>query len=192
MSTVGFVAIAFIAGIVLIIVVLAVISSLWVAWDARKRTIALLEYLKTSEQARLTDLEELRKILDGGRNVFQSVRSDMKGILDNNQSATQATLKLFEDGFRASLKNMNGKAILEAAKIIPQAVKHLEMVARSLSELITAAGESQGTPKEWMEVTRADEHAPQSESRISRSIYADQVDEGETEEEFNRVAGDLF
>jgi hypothetical protein len=155
MNVVGTAVTAFFAGIFLILIIGAVLTSLWVSWQASKSMKFLKSTLDGYEESRKKDLAEQRII------------------------------------FETALKNLNGNAILEASKSTVKAVKRLEFIAQTLSELITSANETQDTPQEWLEEARAEEHAPQTQSRIGKSVYADLVNEAETEEAFARVVGDL-
>ena len=193
MNSIGVVAIAFIAGIFLIVIVLAVVASLWVAWDARRQGKALLEKVQAYEQLHEQDKEAMVRILDSGKNVFQGIRAEMVKSMEAQSGEMRSSFQAFEEAFRVALKNLNGKSLLEAAKQNVVAMRHLDEVATALHQLVISANETQNTPREWMEPSRADEHAPEGQSKV-RSIYnfRDQIDEAATEEAFDRVAGDLL
>jgi len=194
MNTIGVVALAFIGGIFLIVVCLALAASLWISWFVYKQVKALRVALEAYDALQVQHLEAQSKAMESGKGVFQGIRADMKSILDAQSSEMRQTFKMFEDAFRGALRNLNGKAMMEASKQNVSAVKRLEFVAQSLGELISSAGAADGTPSEWSESARATESASPEQSRVGRSVYdRDAVDETETGEAFDRmVGGELF
>jgi hypothetical protein len=193
MNTVGVVALAFIAGIFLIVIVLAVIASLWVAWDNKKQIKALRDVIAASVKREEDGIAAQVRVLESGKSAFQNIRADLVKAMEAQTVEMRETFRTFEESFKIALKNLNGKALLEAAKQNIVAMRRLDEVATALHELVMSANETQSTAREWQEPARADEHAPEGASRVQRSIYAsDQVDEAETAGDFNAVTGDLF
>jgi hypothetical protein len=193
MNTAGVVTIAFLAGIFLIVLVISVSASLWVSWTALKQMKALVAIFEASREAEASNREEQKRVLDASKSIFQGLKQEVKSGMDSQSAEIRGTLKMFEDGFRQALKNMNGKAMLDASRQSVNAVKRLESVAMALHDLVTSAGENMGTESEWREPARADEAAPASESKVSRSIYSiqDEVSES-TDQDFDRITGGLF
>lgn len=193
MNTLGVAALCFIAGIFLIIIVLAVGASLWVSWQAFKRLKALGDAMEAAQEQREQDFEEFKKVLESAKSVFQGIRSEMSRSLESQSSEMRQTFKVFEDTFTKSLKNLNGKALVEAAPKVISAVKRIEEVTVALHQLVINAEESRSTPSEWQSEARGSEHAPEGTSSVRRSIYEqDRIDEAEAEKEFTEATGGLF
>jgi hypothetical protein len=196
MNNLGTVALAFMGGIFLVVITLATGLSLWVAWDARRRTMAVLAILEEHQKTRQQDMEEMRRVLENGRNVFQGIRSEMKSILDAQLNEMRASFKAFELGFRAAIRNINGKSLAEASGKMVKAVQRLEGIYNALSSVVEASVVAPATPEEWQNPARADESAPINESSVQQSIYARQdVPAGtdtESENEFERLTENLF
>ncbi len=199
MSNLGTVALAFMGGIFLVVITLATGLSLWVSWDARRRTMEVLKILEDYGKTRHQDMEEMRRVLDNGRNVFQGIRTEMKSILDAQLTEMRASFKAFESGFRAAIRNINGKSLAEASTKMVKAVQRLEGIYNALSSVVEASVEApvgSRVPEEWQNPARADESAPIGESGVQQSIYARQdVPSGvdaEAESEFERLTENLF
>ena|ERR1700735_441782 len=192
MNTLGIVAIAFIAGIFLIVIVLSVGASLWVSWSALKLLKTLTSRLESDDVAEASHREEMRKVLESGKSVFQGIRSEMGKSLDAQNLEFKGTMKTFEEKFAEAIKKLNGKALIEAVPKIASLMRRLEEVALALHQVVISAGETQGTAAEWSEPARADEHAPQAESAIRRSSIYDQIDEGEAADAFDTVTQGQF
>lgn len=200
MSNLGVVALSFIGGIFLVVITLATAASLWVSWDVRRRTLALHELLESYQKSRAQDAEELKRILESGRSVFQSIKAEMKTLMDAQLKEMRDAFKAFEGGFRGAIKNINGKSLAEASVKMVRAVQRLEQVYAALSSVVEAVGGEQavprGTPEEWQNPARADEQAPIGESGVSQSIYARQDNaigsDAEGEAAFERLTDNLF
>lgn len=158
-----------------------------------KSVKSLSAQLDEMKKFREQDFDEMKKITESGRGVFQGIRSELNKNMETQTSEMRQTFKLFEDVFKASLKNLNGKALLEASKTSVSAVKRLEEVALALHQLVMATTETAGTPQEWQNPAKADEHAPEGQSRIGKSVYQmDDVDEEEAAEAFMQATGGMF
>ena len=199
MNSLGTVALAFMGGIFLVVITLATGLSLWVSWDARRRTLAVLDILEEHQKSRQQDMEEMRRVLESGRSVFQGIRSEMKTILDAQLTEMRASFKAFETGFRAAIKNINGKSLAEASTKMVRAVQRLEGIYNALSSVVEASAEApvgSRVPEEWQNPVRADESAPINESSVGQSIYArSDIPAGadhESESEFERLTENLF
>jgi len=199
MNNLGTVALAFMGGVFLVVITLATGLSLLVAWDARRRTMAVLKILEEYQKTRQQDLEEMRRVLETGRSVFQGIRSEMKSILDTQLTEMRASFKAFETGFRAAIRNINGKSLAEASTKMVRAVQRLEGIYNALSSVVEASVEApvgSRVPEEWQNPARADESAPINESSVQQSIYArNDVPAGtdhEAESEFERLTENLF
>lgn len=192
MNNIGEIGIAFIAGVFLIVIILAVIASLLVSWDTRRQVKTLIDVLEAAKTLQQDGITGQTKVLESGKSAFQGIKSDLLKAMADQSTGLSTTLSAFDESFRVALKNLNGKALLEAAKQNIVAMRRLDEVATALHELVMSANETQSTTREWHEPARADEHAPEGTSRIQRSIYTDQVDEAETGEAFTAATGDLF
>jgi hypothetical protein len=194
MNTFGVVALAFLGGIFLIVIVFAVAASLWVSWTVMSKVKELSSKIEQLSSLGEQDREELKKILESGKGVFQGIRSELNKNMETQSGEMRQTFKLFEDGFKGALKNLNGKSLLEASKTSVSAVKRLEEVAIALHQLVMATSDSVNTPQEWQNPAKADEHAPEGQSRIGKSLYQtmDDVDEEQTAEAFSQVTGGMF
>ena len=188
---------AFLGGIFLVVITLATGLSLWVSWDARRRTIVLLEAIETYGKTRQQDLEEMRRVLESGKGVFQGIRTDMKTLMDAQLTEMRNSFKAFEGGFRGALKNLNGKSLAEASAKMVKAVQRLEFIYTAFSSIVEATENvPHGAPQEWQDPTRADESAPINESSVSQSIYARQDTpaglDPDAENEFERLTENLL
>lgn len=188
---------AFLGGIFLVVIVGATGLSLWVSWDVRRRTLALYELLTEHQKTREKDLEEMRRVLESGRSVFQGIRAEMKTLMDAQLAEVRTSYKAFDAGFRSALKGLNGKQLVEASGKIAKIMMRLEQVTAALMTVLSASGETHATPEEWQNPARADEQAPANESSVSQSIYARQdvpvgADEAGDLAEFGRLTDELF
>lgn len=198
MNTIGGIALAFIGGIFLVVISLATAISLWVSWDVRRKTLALYELLDGYQKSRQQDTEEMKRILESGRSVFQSVKAEMKTLMDAQLTEMRNSFKAFEGGFRGAIKNINGKALAEASVKMVRAVQRLEQVYAALSTIVEASetAPARSVPEEWHNPARADEQAPIGESGVQQSIYARPENsigtDAESESEFERLTENLF
>jgi hypothetical protein len=196
MNNLGTIALAFLGGIFLVVITLATGLSLWVSWDVRRKTVALYDLLTEHQKTREKDMEEMRRVLESGRNVFQGIRAEMKTLMDAQLVEMRNTFKAFDGGLRGALTKLNGKALIEASAKMTKVMQRMEQITAALTNFFEAAGEVRGTPEEWQNPARADEHAPPNESSVSQSIYARQdVPVGSDEDaegEFERLTENLF
>jgi len=180
MNNIGEIGIAFIAGVFLVSVALAVLASLWVSWNAYRQGKAILAAITAIGTLQEQGIASQTKVLESGKGAFQGIKTELV-------RAMEAQTEIF----RTAVKNLNGKALLEAAKQNVLAMRRLDEVATALHDLVISANENVTTNREWQEPARADEHAPEGASRIGRSIYAaDMIDDQETENAFNAITGD--
>lgn len=164
---IGDIALAFIGGIVFLVIVGGIAAVIYVQFRINKKQAeieAAIQNFSTSLNSTLENYkQEIGSIVDGARQGFTGIRQDIKTSQENQEKKLSATMKALEKSFADTVGKINGDALqISAAKSI-QAAARIERTANLLNQILMTHEVPQETN------LGAEEYAP---TDAGRTIYS--------------------